>query len=213
MPRKIVSGTVDKESTIEVKDNEVKPKASRRTTTKKTTKQESKEAVKVIDEVNEQVVSTEINEKNQESENESDGWDDSVGQPVTVVPVSTVSTTVLTTQPKFTEHVNTQTKYQRQPRTYQTQQPHQTQRPKSAALSFAYKDYSSFRTPVVEASTPDLLRVLIVRAHEDGQVHLKRCLENTLRAVNLECKFPTLPPLRSGGSKHHHNYQPQNCDE
>ena len=208
MPRKIVSGTVDKESTSEVKDNEVKPKASRRSTTKKTTKQETKEAVKVVDEVNEV---NEVNKKNQESENESDGWDDSVGQPVTVVsPVSTVSTTVPVAQIKFSERENTQPKYQRQSRTHQ---PHQTQRPKSAALSFAYKDYSSFRTPAVEASTPDLLRVLIVRAHEDGQVHLKRCLENTLRAVNLECKFPTLPPLRTGGPKHHHNHQPQNCDE
>ena len=84
----------------------------------------------------------------------------------------------------------------RHPRTETNGDARHTQRPKSAALSFSYDDYNNFAEPAHKASTPDLLRVLIARAHEDGQVHLKRCLETTLRAVNLECKFPTLPPPR-----------------
>jgi hypothetical protein len=53
-------------------------------------------------------------------------------------------------------------------------------------------------------STIDLLRHLIVRSHDDGQTGLKRCLETTLRAVNLECKFPSLPlPKQQYGSQNH----------
>jgi hypothetical protein len=63
----------------------------------------------------------------------------------------------------------------------------------STALSFSYNDYRTINHNVTTVSTPDLIRFLIVRSHDDGQTGLKRCLENTLRAVNLECKFPTLP--------------------
>ena len=92
---------------------------------------------------------------------------------------------------------NQQRPYQpRHQRTESTDDTRHQQRPKSTALAFSYNDYKNFSEPASKASTPELLRVLIARAHEDGQVHLKRCLETTLRAVNLECKFPTLPPPR-----------------
>ena len=68
---------------------------------------------------------------------------------------------------------------------------------KSAALQFRYDDFRNTEYNTNQVSTPDLLRFLIVRSNDAGQLSLKRCLENTLRAVNLECNFPTLPSLNS----------------
>ena len=114
------------------------------------------------------------------------------------------------TRPQYSRNNRTQQYQTQQTRSHQTANRQNTRppstRPKSAALSFSYNDYKSYNQSVNDATTPDLLRVLIVRAHEDGQVHLKRCLENTLRAVNLECKFPTLPPpVRRPNGGHENN--------
>lgn len=70
-------------------------------------------------------------------------------------------------------------------------------KPRSAALSFAYKDYRELTHPASNVTTVDLLRMLIVRSSDDGQTKLKHCLEDTLRAINLECKFPTIPRFAS----------------
>jgi hypothetical protein len=72
-------------------------------------------------------------------------------------------------------------------------QPHHFKKQKSAALNFAYKDYREITHTASNVTTVDLLRMLIVRSSDDGQIKLKRCLEDTLRAINLECKFPTIP--------------------
>ena len=134
---------------------------------------------------------------NPEDQNENEGE----GSPIQVSSRSTrtMRETVIHREPREPreprrEYRNLHSQPQREYR--QPRETEQHQRPKSAALSFSYNDYKNFNEPANQASTPNLLRVLIARAHDDGQVHLKRCLETTLRAVNLECKFPTLPPPR-----------------
>jgi len=76
---------------------------------------------------------------------------------------------------------------------YKTNDNSTFKKPRSAALSFAYKDYRELTHPASNVTTVDLLRMLIVRSSDDGQTKLKHCLEDTLRAINLECKFPTIP--------------------
>jgi hypothetical protein len=63
---------------------------------------------------------------------------------------------------------------------------------RSTALNYLYQDYRKVDNSIITLNTQDILRHLIVRAHDDGQTGLKRCLESTLRAVNLECDFPSL---------------------
>ena len=203
MPRKIMSGSEPSEVKEEVKSKVVR-RAPKKTVKEADTKevqenqevQEVQEVKKVISlspvkEIKEEVVK-ETKEESDASE-DSDGWDETVAQPVTIKTTQQSSNSRSETRPTQYSSQHSSTRPSTRPTQNQL-----SKRPKSTALSFAYKDYSNFQTPASEASTPDLLRVLIVRAHEDGQVHLKRCLENTLKAVNLECKFPTLPPFRSG---------------
>jgi hypothetical protein len=64
----------------------------------------------------------------------------------------------------------------------------------SKALKFSYNDYYSLKTEVDDVKNEDLLRVLIARAHKEGQMPLKKCLEIVLRAMFHECNFPSLPP-------------------
>jgi hypothetical protein len=61
----------------------------------------------------------------------------------------------------------------------------------SKALKFSYSDYENVVNPVFEVSTEDLIKVLIARSYQDGQITLKRSLEYVLRAMNHECNFPT----------------------
>ena len=60
----------------------------------------------------------------------------------------------------------------------------------SKALKFSYNDYENVQNPVFEVASDDLIKVIIARAHKEGQVSLKRCLETVLRAMNHECDFP-----------------------
>ena len=50
------------------------------------------------------------------------------------------------------------------------------------------------------------MRVVIARAHKEGQISLKRCLETVLRAMNHECNFPSLPPQASRNKYTHKSY-------
>lgn len=61
----------------------------------------------------------------------------------------------------------------------------------SQALKFSYNEYDNVVNPVFEVSTEDLIKVLIARSFKEGQMTLKRSLENVLRAMNHECNFPT----------------------
>ncbi len=88
------------------------------------------------------------------------------------------------TQNRDTQHRDTQHR--------DTQNRDTQNRPRSTALNYLYQDYRKVDHPLCTLNTQDILRHLIVRAHDDGQTGLKRCLEATLRAVNLECDFPAL---------------------
>ncbi len=72
----------------------------------------------------------------------------------------------------------------------------------SKALKFSYNDYDHVVNPVHEVSSEDLIRVVVARSYKEGQMSLKRCLENVLRAMNHECNFPTLPTNRPHFNKH-----------
>ena len=74
--------------------------------------------------------------------------------------------------------------------TERTQRPHN--KVKSAALRFSYDDYKNVGNPVHEVSSDDLMRVLIARAYDERKLAMRKCLEDTLRAMNLECNFPTV---------------------
>ena len=67
----------------------------------------------------------------------------------------------------------------------------------SKALKFSYNNYESLKKDVDDVENEDLLRVLIARAHKEGQLPLKKCLEIVLRAMYHECNFPSLPPPKS----------------
>ena len=59
-----------------------------------------------------------------------------------------------------------------------------------SVLNFAYKDYSNVTTSVNDTSTFDLLRVAIVRSHNEGQKPVCFALRQILQACNLEIEFP-----------------------
>lgn len=60
----------------------------------------------------------------------------------------------------------------------------------NSAINFDYSQYESVETSVNELNSKDLIKVLIVRAYNDGQHQLCKTLKQTLRAMNLECDFP-----------------------
>ena len=223
MPRKITTGNnVNANSNDEMRETKDKPvkKTGRRSKTEPEQVTQKEE----LDVVTEQKQETqqEIQQENQHSDWEEgdnsgitkisgvcEDKDEEETEPVRVIlGNNSDKVTRSTRQTNYTrnntrEHHNhreyrepREPREQREPREPREHNTQRTMRPKSAALSFSYNDYKTYNETVGKASTPDLLRVLIVRAHEDGQVHLKRCLETTLRAVNLECKFPSLPPPR-----------------
>ena len=212
MPRKLTVSTVSKDD-VETDNKTVqeteKPKRGR------TKKLETTERVKTVEAVGttehvETVEKVNVQEKqeseqptldNQENQ-DSDGWDEEVIAP-TVVRQTTHSqsqsfsaSSASNVSKPPTRHSGRENRFSHDNSRQDNTRYNTNTRPKSTALAFSYNDYKNFNQPATDCSTPELLRVLIVRAHEDGQVHLKRCLETTLRAVNLECKFPTLPPPR-----------------
>jgi len=65
----------------------------------------------------------------------------------------------------------------------------------NSAINFKYTDYTDLTVPVSELNDKDLVKVLIVRAHNNDQRALGDVLKQTLRAMNLECAFPTTVPL------------------
>jgi len=67
------------------------------------------------------------------------------------------------------------------------------------ALKFSYADY---RGLCHEYSTQDLIKILIVRAHDGGQDQLRETQRQTLRAMNFECNFP-----QTDNHKFNHNAQ------
>lgn len=71
----------------------------------------------------------------------------------------------------------------------QTHQKQGATYPKSIT-NFNFTDYTSINKPISELDSKDILRVLIARAHNEGQRQLKKTLNDTLRAMNLECNFP-----------------------
>jgi len=60
----------------------------------------------------------------------------------------------------------------------------------NSAINFNYADYTDLTEPVSNLNDKDLVKVLIVRAHNCGQRALGDVLKQTLRAMNLECDFP-----------------------
>jgi hypothetical protein len=76
----------------------------------------------------------------------------------------------------------------------------QNQRPRhqiSSSINFNYNSYRNLNGNINEIPTTEVLKVLIVRAFDQNQVQLANTLKQTLRAMNLECNFPsTQPPQR-----------------
>jgi|SaaInlStandDraft_4_1057021.scaffolds.fasta_scaffold03343_3 hypothetical protein len=64
----------------------------------------------------------------------------------------------------------------------------------SKAMNFRYGDYRNFSGNVEDMSSVELMRVALVRAHDDSQYALMNALKDTLRACNLEQDFPTTKP-------------------
>lgn len=61
----------------------------------------------------------------------------------------------------------------------------------NSAINFDYSIYTNLTTPVSELNNKDLIKILIVRAHADGQRAFGGALKQTLQAMNLECEFPS----------------------
>ena len=70
----------------------------------------------------------------------------------------------------------------------------------NSVINFDYANYESVETPVNELNSRDLVKVLIVRAYNDGQHQLCTTLKQTLRAMNLECDFPTSKATQGSSS-------------
>lgn len=60
----------------------------------------------------------------------------------------------------------------------------------SPSLNFSYSEYAEYTEPINELTINDILKYLIVKSYNEGKFQLKRHLEETLRAVNLEREFP-----------------------
>lgn len=84
-----------------------------------------------------------------------------------------------------TQHHNNNTRHN-------TQYHNNTQHHKHTTLSSINFNYNQYRSleHLKEIPTADMLRVLIVRAYDQGQNQLFETLKQTLRAMNLECNFP-----------------------
>jgi len=63
-------------------------------------------------------------------------------------------------------------------------------RPRSEAMNFDFRVYDEINLRIVDASTIDLMRAVLVRAHRAGQRELKKFMETGLKALNHECAFP-----------------------
>lgn len=84
--------------------------------------------------------------------------------------------------------VTYQTKTNNDDRTYKKSTKHVT----SSAIQFGYQPYRQLDSNVKDMTTPEILKLLIVRAHDDNQIQLRETLKQTLRAVHLECNFPAV---------------------
>jgi hypothetical protein len=199
----------------QVEETKLVAKKPTRTTKKKDETPKVKETKKAVKQVEEHQETEE--DEDEDEDNEVVKWGHDESQRVTseqeLSRQELVKTQVKHAEPETKQtkqqhenqhqHQNQQSRNQQyksreyQPREHQNRQQDTFAKPRSTALSFSYNDYRTINHVTTTVSTPDLLRFLIVRAHDDGQTGLKRCLENTLRAVNLECKFPTLPTVSS----------------
>jgi hypothetical protein len=65
----------------------------------------------------------------------------------------------------------------------------------NSVTNFDYKLYESLDTPVNELSNKDLVKILIVRTHNENQYDFKKTMLTVLRATNLECPMPGTRPL------------------
>ena len=198
-------------------EQEVKTKVIKKTTRVVKKKEEPKEEPKEEVQKSE---SEDEKEKSDDSDNEVAKWEHDETERVASAPVrqSTPPPVKKVFQPRERHETHRETQRDTHRETHRetqrdthrdTQQDTREQK-RSVALNFAYSEYRNVNHSASTLSTPDLLRMLIVRAHDDGQTSLKKCLENTLRAVNLECKFPTLPSLnpRHPGNNPQTKYTP-----
>jgi hypothetical protein len=60
----------------------------------------------------------------------------------------------------------------------------------NSAINFNYNQYRQPESSLKDMATPEVLKLLIVRAHDDGQSQLCDTLKQTLRAMHFECNFP-----------------------
>jgi hypothetical protein len=77
----------------------------------------------------------------------------------------------------------------------QNQNQNQHKKPQSkqltnSAINFSYGQYRDLTHPVNELDSKDLVKILIVRAHDNNQKQLCETMKQTLRAMSLECNFP-----------------------
>jgi hypothetical protein len=70
----------------------------------------------------------------------------------------------------------------------------------TSVINFQYGDY---RDQVSDKSTADLLKLLIVRAHDQNQSKLCETLKQTLRALHYECDFPSCSDSNPKKSQEH----------
>src|SRR3989338_295863 len=60
---------------------------------------------------------------------------------------------------------------------------------KNTIINFNYSNYRETNV-IHNISSSEIIKALIVRAHDDGQTQLCDTLKQTLRAMHLECNFP-----------------------
>ena len=71
----------------------------------------------------------------------------------------------------------------------------------TSSINFDYSLFKDLETPVNELNSKDLVKILIVRSHQDNQLQLNKTMKQVLKAMNLECNFPVTEYVRESFSK------------
>jgi hypothetical protein len=103
---------------------------------------------------------------------------------------------------------------------YQNNYQYKKKNPKhfnNSAINFNYNYCRNLTTSVKEIDSKDLVKILIVRAHDENQRQLCETMKQTLRAMNLECNFPEVsnshpPREQENGQRRFYNKPHHNND-
>jgi hypothetical protein len=59
-----------------------------------------------------------------------------------------------------------------------------------SAINFGYNEYRQLKTEADQLSLEDLIKIGIVKAHDEKKIPAREVLKQTLRALKFECNFP-----------------------